>query len=65
MGIYPNLTETDDIASKCSKCIVAGLPCADTHFNTSELWTYTKNEDGFCEETKGNYYLILLYFQMY
>ena len=54
MGIYPNFNETDEIATKCAKCYVAGLPCADTYFTTEEQWTYTKNEDGFCEETKGN-----------
>ena len=54
MGIYPNFTETDEIATKCSKCYVAGLPCADANFTTAEHRTYSKNKDGFCDVTKGN-----------
>ena len=60
VGIYPELNSytdltTDELIESCSKCYVAGLPCADTVTTDTEQTFYSKNEDGICEGTKSNF----------
>ena len=60
VGIYPQLNTctdvtTDELIENCSKCYLAGLPCADTVTTDTEQTSYYKYDidgnylDGKCE----------------
>ena len=66
VGIYPQLNTcsdltTDELIENCSKCYLAGLPCADTVTTDTEQTFYSKYDadgnylDGKCEGQQSKF----------
>ena len=66
VGIYPQLNTcsdltTDELIEDCSKCYLAGLPCADTVTTDTDQTFYSKYDadgnylDGKCEGQESKF----------